>query len=102
METWDGEDLYWPAGSRFYVDDDKIEREDEEKWSVMRLPVIVDVKINEEYSRVKVESTNNSIGPEEQNGEKHERDEEEGGDKESNIDSSPTKKRRVQVMLMLQ
>ena len=94
METWDGEDLYWPAGFRFYVDGEKVERDDEDKWSVMRLPTVVDVKINEDYSRRKSESCDMSIERNEINGDKRMREEKIGDDKESTSDTSPTKKKK--------
>ena len=94
METWDGEDLYWPAGFRFYVNGEKVERDDEDKWSVMRLPTVVDVKINEDYSRRKSESCDMSIERNEINGDKRMREEKIGDDKESTSDTSPTKKKK--------
>ncbi len=71
--TWDGVDLYWPAGFRFYVDGEKVEREDEEKWSVMRLPMVVDVRINEDFT-VGIEDMNKKMSSNDISSRKRERE----------------------------
>ena len=92
--TWDGEDLYWPAGFRFYVDGEKIERDDEETWSVMKLPMVVDVKINEDYSRGSSWGCEISVSHEDQHNEKRLRDDKDKDNTGSNIETSPMKKKK--------